>query len=166
MVLELKKVFLCDGEKQNINCSVNLNDFDLNGEYPFVSPVSVSGCVQNRSGIVQLTMNVVFEFKSNCDRCQKEIRKEYHEAFSHYLSEALSDNHSEEYIEAPDFQLDLDELVKSDILLNLPHKFLCKDDCKGLCMNCGKDLNEGSCDCNRQNIDPRLEKLQQLIDLE
>ena len=43
--------------------------------------------------------------------------------------------------------LELDELVISDLLLQLPTKILCKEDCKGLCFKCGKDLNDGDCDC-------------------
>ena len=54
---------------------------------------------------------------------------------------------SGEYIQVDDYKLDLDELIRTDILLELPTKFLCKEDCKGLCPTCGKNLNEGACDC-------------------
>ena len=60
--------------------------------------------------------------------------------------------------------MDLDELIRTDILLELPTKFLCKEDCKGLCPTCGKNLNEGACNCQTHQIDPRLEVLKQLID--
>jgi uncharacterized protein len=57
----------------------------------------------------------------------------------------------------------LDEIVTEDVFLNLPAKFLCSDDCKGMCFKCGKDLNSGSCSCEK-DIDPRLEALKQLLD--
>ena len=51
------------------------------------------------------------------------------------------------YIVVEDLRLDLDELMLSDILLSLPSKMLCRQDCAGLCPHCGKNLNDGSCDC-------------------
>ena len=54
-------------------------------------------------------------------------------------------------------------LLRDDILLELPTKFLCKPDCKGLCSQCGQNLNLGDCGCNQRRIDPRLEVLQQFF---
>ena len=58
----------------------------------------------------------------------------------------------------------LDELVEADLILSLPFKNLCREDCRGLCPICGKNLNEGLCGCRPQTADPRLEILRQLID--
>ena len=49
--------------------------------------------------------------------------------------------------------------IQESIYTLLPTKVLCKDDCKGLCPVCGKNLNEGSCSCINENTDPRLEAL-------
>lgn len=55
-------------------------------------------------------------------------------------------------------ELDVDTLVLLEILVNWPSKVLCRADCKGLCPNCGKDLNEGPCGCEADNdsVDPRM----------
>ena len=58
--------------------------------------------------------------------------------------------------------MDLDELVRADLLLELPTKVLCREDCKGLCPKCGKDLNFGPCDCKKE-IDPRWQALSDLF---
>lgn len=58
-----------------------------------------------------------------------------------------------------DFRLALRE----QILLNIPLTLLCRPDCRGLCSQCGEDLNNGTCDCAEQNIDPRLEVLRSLL---
>ncbi|MBC7327455.1 DUF177 domain-containing protein [bacterium] len=55
--------------------------------------------------------------------------------------------------------LDLTELLRQNIILALPVAPLCSPDCKGLCPICGKNLNEGECQCNKQRIDPRWRKL-------
>ena len=57
----------------------------------------------------------------------------------------------------------LKELVLSDLLLNLPMKHLCREDCKGLCPGCGVNLNREPCRCKKQ-VDPRWAALEQLLD--
>ena len=59
--------------------------------------------------------------------------------------------------------LDLDELLRADILLSLPSKILCKEDCKGLCSVCGADRNKQECHCEEKSVDPRLEILGDLL---
>lgn len=60
--------------------------------------------------------------------------------------------------------IDLAPLIRELSILALPIKPLCKPDCQGLCQECGQNLNEGSCDCQDDDIDPRLAKLRQLLD--
>ena len=52
-------------------------------------------------------------------------------------------------------EIDLSAAVREQILLSVPASPLCRDDCKGLCPRCGRDLNEGDCGCDRAVIDPR-----------
>lgn len=56
-------------------------------------------------------------------------------------------------------ELDINEIVKEQVLLSVPMKPLCSDGCRGLCPVCGKDLNEGACNCRKEEIDPRLAPL-------
>ena len=67
------------------------------------------------------------------------------------------------YIVIPDGKLDLAQLTWEDLLLFLPSKLLCRDDCKGICPQCGKNLNEGTCECKKE-IDPRFAALLDLLD--
>jgi uncharacterized protein len=53
--------------------------------------------------------------------------------------------------------------IKEALILNLPMRFLCSPECKGLCPHCGKDLNLQTCNCKKEEIDPRWGKLEQLI---
>lgn len=55
--------------------------------------------------------------------------------------------------------LDVMPQIRESIYTLLPTKILCREDCKGLCPVCGKNLNEGSCSCESEDIDPRLEAL-------
>ncbi len=60
--------------------------------------------------------------------------------------------------------LDLTEVVRQDILLAMPPFPVCRTQCAGLCPQCGKNWNEGPCDCKDEDTDPRLEKLRELLD--
>ena len=55
--------------------------------------------------------------------------------------------------------LDLSEAIRQNALLAVPMKPLCREDCAGICQQCGKDLNKGQCDCQKAEIDPRWAKL-------
>jgi uncharacterized protein len=59
--------------------------------------------------------------------------------------------------------LDLTEAVRQYALLALPMKMLCRQDCAGLCPTCGRNLNQGACDCPPQGLDPRFSKLGKLF---
>lgn len=60
--------------------------------------------------------------------------------------------------------LDIGEVVRQAVLLEIPMQVLCRPDCAGLCQTCGKDLNEGPCDCLPADIDPRWQQLSDLLE--
>ena len=59
-------------------------------------------------------------------------------------------------------EIDLGEILREELLLALPTKLLCDDDCKGICAGCGAELNSEPCTCKPQT-DPRWDVLKQLI---
>jgi len=62
------------------------------------------------------------------------------------------------------FDLHLDELLRQNIVLNMPLKLLCKENCRGLCVNCGKPLSDdGECECSQDDINPQFAALQDLF---
>ncbi len=60
-------------------------------------------------------------------------------------------------------EINLSDSLKEGILLSMPIKAICKEDCKGLCSACGQNLNENICNCETDDVDPRLEKLKDLF---
>ena len=58
--------------------------------------------------------------------------------------------------------IDLDPLVREQVLLALPMHAVCREDCRGLCGSCGQNLNERQCDCATERVDPRLAKLKDI----
>ena len=164
MLLQLKDVFLSEGERLEVSYSLPMHDIDINGDYPFKSPVEITAAAANRAGLVELEVKAVFDYTARCDRCFEELVKHMEYTFTHGLASELMDDENDDYIETPDFTLELDEVVISDILLNLPSKNLCREDCRGLCPKCGANLNLEKCGCSSEAADPRLEILKQLLD--
>ena len=163
MLWNLKKVFLTEDEVLNAEYDLDLSDLDFNGCAPFQSPVKVSAYAENRAGIVDLAVTVKFDYAAPCDRCGEETITPFVCCFKHTAVQSLVGENEDDYIEAPDFVVDLDSPVTADILLSLPAKHLCKNDCRGLCPKCGKNLNEGDCGCDAKDADPRWDALKNLF---
>ena len=164
MLFELKSVFQNEGEEKQVNYKLDIADIDIDGVFPFRTPIDVTATAKNRASLVSLTIRACFSYSRSCDRCSTDFTREMDMLFEHKLAQTLVDDGNDDYIETPDFKLELDDIVISDILLSLPQKNLCKDDCKGLCQIFGKNLNEGDCSCDKREIDPRLEMLKQFMD--
>ena len=60
--------------------------------------------------------------------------------------------------------IDLSEVVRQDLLLALPSRPVCREDCRGICPHCGQNLNESVCDCTGETFDPRWEALRTLLE--
>lgn len=164
MFLACKQLFDIPGEKVTIDFTLDLSDYQLFSEKPFQSPVRVKGIVENRAEIVSLNMNCSFTMSLLCDRCLTAFEQTFSYDFSHTLVQELSsEDEDDDYIVVENHTLDLDELVLSDILLTLPTKNLCREDCRGLCSGCGINRNTDTCECQKKQIDPRLAKLGELL---
>ena len=96
------------------------------------------------------------------DRCGRSSHREKHVDVSVPLVEAEDSEEAEAFCLEGE-ELDIEDLLETCFILETESRSLCRPDCKGLCPKCGKDLNEGPCDC-RDDIDPRLAVLEQLLD--
>lgn len=146
MKINLKQLFNIVGESKNIEYSIAADELsDIKG-YDFSSPVEINGRIFNKAGIVYLEYSIDFSLLITCDRCLKELVRAYHFDCDHIVVPSVSGD-NDEYIVADSESIELNEIAVTDLLLLLPTKNLCKDDCKGLCMVCGCDLNESECNC-------------------
>lgn len=163
MILDLEPIFNNEGSSQSFDYELDLSAQCVSGEYPFQAPVHVYGAVHNTTGIVEINAEASFELRLICSRCAKRIAPQINTDIAHTLVTSLNDEDNDELLLINEMRFELDELVTEDIFLNLPSKFLCREDCKGVCPSCGKDLNEGQCGCVKPT-DSRLEALRRLLD--
>lgn len=100
-----------------------------------------------------------------CDRCLTEFDYQIEAPLATLVVlDQSTEFEDEDVIEVPasSLSIDLTKFVHDSLLLALPFKLLCKEDCKGLCAQCGTNLNEDTCDCEDTSIDPRWNKLKEL----
>ncbi len=147
MVLNIRDVFNTTGLVKELDFKIPLSVLDEVNGYKFTVPVKVKGQVFNRADIVNARFSTEFTLGLVCDRCLKEFERTYSFDFEHTIVKSLNNSDNDDYIVSDGDFVDFGEVALSDILLSLPVKILCKDDCKGLCMVCGCDLNESECDC-------------------
>lgn len=164
MMIDLESLLEGGCERLTLDESFDLSDEALDGVFPFTTPIRVRGDVVNRAGIVTMEAAATGVMHFVCDRCAAEAERTLSVPMEHILVSALqSEDDADRYILVPDGKLELRQLTLEDIFLSLPSKLLCSEDCKGLCPRCGKNLNDGPCDCQPE-VDPRLAVLKQLLE--
>ncbi len=163
MLVQCRALFMGEVSELPLEAALDFSQVEFQGMQPFVKPVQVSGTITARAGVVALSARATFEFSGRCDRCLTPFTRDYDLPLEHILVTSLENEENDDYILLENYSLNLDDLVLGDILLELPYKSLCREDCRGLCPLCGKDLNEGLCGCRSQSTDPRLEVLRQLL---
>jgi uncharacterized protein len=130
-----------------------------------VSAAEVQGGASRKGEEVRVRGTIKTEVELLCDRCLAPRRAPLEVEFDARFIPQSAAAGAEENVEllADDLgvaayegdSIDLDELVREQIVLALPSRNLCREDCKGLCPQCGSDLNAGHCDCARGETDPR-----------
>ena len=134
----------------------------------FPSPMKVKGQITNASGYMVMTLTLSLEFSASCARCLSPVCDTFTLDLEKTVAtrEQLSDVDEyrlDDYAIIEDGFLDIDEQLYEQLEMEFPMRHLCREDCKGLCPKCGKNLNEGECDCDHTEFDPRLEPLRKLL---
>lgn len=168
MLIDLRK--LLSGSKDSINISavLDMNVFDTGiCSYEIVEkpefPLSISKIDKNKFSIKCagfVSMNIP------CDRCLESVltRVNFDIDFEEDLKELsgrIEEQEEKDYIDG--YNLDVDRLVFGELLLSMPGKTVCSDDCKGLCPVCGMNLNITECGCDRSSLDPRMSVFKDIL---
>jgi uncharacterized protein len=128
------------------------------------APAAVTGKVRLSGNEVFVSGHVDTRAQVECDRCLQPVEApvsadftlEYITGSEYESSEVAELTEAEMSVAVFDGEgLDVDEIVKEQILLAVPTRMLCREDCKGICPECGIDRNTGECSCVADNIDPR-----------
>ena len=138
-------------------------------------PASVTGKVRRSGKQVFVKGHIDSQARVECDRCLKPVELSLNTDFEleyvtdeDYKSSSVAEL-TEDAMSLSVFDgeaIDLDEIVREQVLLLVPARTLCGQDCKGICPTCGADRNDGDCGCEKIELDPRWAALKKLADRE
>ena len=169
MLINLTELFTRDGKERDYTLHLDAKAFQTpDGVYDLAETEPVRLHVLNagdRTLVLDGTAKLALMMP--CSRCLEPVKV----PFSLTLERTLDMNQTDEdrvkdldeqpYLQG--YNLDVDQLVRDELLLNLPMKVLCNEDCKGICNRCGANLNYETCDCDRSVPDPRMSVIQDIF---
>ncbi len=172
MLIHLSEVLVSEGKVCSYTIPVGFDSFDYHGnECPVLEKPDMVLTLENKGDQkIALLLKGSMKLALPCDRCLEDTAVDVdfdvqtdidmkETGSGGELSEAELEA-EQERLENQTFveghQLDTDQLILQELMLRVPAKVLCKEDCKGICYQCGKNLNYGPCDCKEEPRDPRM----------
>ena len=162
MQIHLSDVTDSEGKHIQLQPELELDKISFQmGDYPILEKTPVELEITN-------TGNKVLELKGigsvtvgiPCDRCLEQVAVKIPYEIEQKLDMKKSDTERVQDLDENDYltgmDLDVDRLVYLEVLMSWPLKVLCREDCKGICSQCGKNLNDGPCGCVEEPKDPRM----------
>lgn len=137
------------GATLRIETSFQLDPFTMGRrEFSFPAPLELDAVITNLEDLYLVQGCLSLQLGLHCSRCL--------EPMTQSLSMDISEEFDPDGEEIVEDILYLRDRLLENILLEIPQKPLCSEDCKGLCPRCGQDQNQDPCHCEKEGIDPRL----------
>lgn len=162
MLIDLSKVLTHEGKKLNIETEPAGEKFVCElGSFSYAEKIPVSLTVTHTEDqILKLEGNGHVTVCIPCSRCLEPVKVSLDINVDEKIDMKLSDQERVEALDESCYiqnrELDTDKLLHNEILIRWPMRVLCKENCKGICSRCGANLNQGSCDCDTADLDPRM----------
>lgn len=168
MLKNLTEVFMTQGSVVQEQIPYEADSFTCGNEtYPIVSKAPCRMTFSNigtSKALIEGKTEITFQMF--CSRCLKPVEETINldfsrEVFSPDAVNAENDEDIEDFMEG--YECNIENLINNEIIINMPMKVLCKPDCKGICKQCGADLNEGECGCDTFVPDPRMAAIKDIF---
>ena len=166
MLLNISDILQEVGLSFEFNSEVAIDDIAFQGDnIEFHGPVNIQGNVINGGDLIHLYGHLCGEATMECDICRENFQ--YPIDFDIDISlKSLMDEEEPELYFYSNSEIDLEDILVREFLLRLPIQRRCSEKCKGLCPDCGINLNLEKCSCKSEdngNIDLRLADLKDLL---
>lgn len=169
MLINLSELFTLEGKEKTYAPDIEMDIYHgPNGDYKVSSKEAAVLRIRNVGDRkLELEGKAKLSLVIPCDRCLDpvEVPLEFDIVRTLDLNES-EEERAEELDEQPylsGYNLDVDQLVCDELILNLPMKVLCSENCKGICNRCGTNLNHETCDCDTRSMDPRMAVIQDIF---
>lgn len=156
---ELKKI-----PSQKKNYLITLDEAEVKEQIKHIAfscPINLDLTISLENDIYHVDGKLTSKTQLECSRCLKPISYDLSYDFSEDFSVNPKDD--EDIIQLEKEELDLWEIVREIVEFSIPKKVLCEESCLGLCPQCGCNLNISKCQCEGDNVDPRLAILKNLL---
>lgn len=164
MKLNLREIIEIPGSSVGFSRVLDTEGLDFPSIVRYLSAPQAVGRVFNEAGVLRLEGEIRTDLLCVCDRCAGEFESAKTTPLSAVIVEKNDDNADDpELFFLDGDEIDLDEILSTLFILDMDSKFLCREDCRGLCPKCGANLNHDPCGCGKE-IDPRFAVLEQLLD--
>ncbi|KEH97944.1 YceD family protein [Clostridium massiliodielmoense] len=145
--------------EKKVDVSFEGKDIIFEGEeISFMEPVNIKGTFKLTDRLVNFQGTLSTNLSLTCSRCLEKFNYPLEIEVNEEFSKQGNDKDNDIIIINSD-RVDFEPIIETNIILSLPMKRLCSEDCKGLCLDCGTNLNHSKCDCKENDIDPRLAQL-------
>ena len=163
MVINFSDLLSKKNRKKQISLTFELETFEFEGEeIRAIEKVDVEGVAISENDVIVINASIKTKLQLSCSRCLDTfiypIDIDIEERFTN--NKELED---QEIMFVDGDTLDITEIIENSIISTLPIKRLCKEDCKGLCSQCGENKNVENCSCLDYDVDVRLAKLRELF---
>ena len=168
---DVKKTRLDLNEEEPAEHYPNLVQMEQAGECSFIEPVKTAVSAIWEYDHVRATGTVESAVQLSCSRCLTEYRLPIASNFTIFYTKSVGGEQDEE-VELSDTDLisvsysgdeiDLDSEIAEQVMMEVPFKPLCSESCRGLCPECGADLNAGECGCDRGGINLKMSALKKI----
>ena len=162
MLLDLREIINVPDSKVAFDYKPDMSDAPFGSIVRIKQLSRAAGNVANCAGVLMLSANLDVICECVCARCLSEFERPVHMRVKVYITDSGEGENPDGYRLCGD-KIDLDEIIVTEFVLNTDDRLLCREDCAGLCQDCGSDLNDGPCSCKKR-IDPRLVALGRLLD--
>lgn len=164
MIIDITDVLMNIGRSKQYLVSYEEPVFSSRmGEYDVVTSesfkIEVANVAKNK---LHITGNGSVTLAIPCSRCLSNVDTIVDFEIDNEIS--LEDDEAEEQCFITSHSLDVDKMLYMEILLNVPGKVLCKEDCKGICTVCGNNLNISECGCDTFVPDPRMSAINDIFE--
>jgi len=164
MKVQILDIISGKDRSKKIDYTFEMPQFSFEGD--IIKPIGsceVVGVISSDSDMLIINAKIKADLEMTCSRCLDTfiypIDIDIEERFT-----TNSKSQDDEAIVVMDDVLDITEIVETSIISTFPIQRVCKDDCKGLCQECGCNLNYNKCSCNKEDVDIRFEALKGLFD--
>ena len=164
MIIDISRLLVNDGASINIDKSIEIEPGIFNEQDIIITaPVKASGDIKSISGMLYLTLGISAKYTAKCSRCLADTAEELDFTINEVYSKHGLENEKDELIILDSNEIDLQDIIVQALSCALPITSLCSENCKGFCPECGCNLNVETCNCEVDDIDPRLAVLKDFL---